>query len=71
MGYPGGGEDCENMAKTAIKLGYRHIDTVRTFIVKGMQTLPTDSVNRQPVMATKSTLEKLFANLGFLALRSS
>ncbi|KAG8952433.1 hypothetical protein FRC04_004493 [Tulasnella sp. 424] len=27
MGYPGGGEDCENMAKTAIKLGYRHIDT--------------------------------------------
>ncbi|KAG8897819.1 hypothetical protein FRC01_011159, partial [Tulasnella sp. 417] len=27
MGYPGGGDDCENMAKTAIKLGYRHIDT--------------------------------------------
>ncbi|KAG8967537.1 hypothetical protein FRC03_009790 [Tulasnella sp. 419] len=27
MGYPGGGEDAEQMVKQALKLGYRHFDT--------------------------------------------
>lgn len=28
MGVPGGGERCEQMVKTALKIGYRHLDTV-------------------------------------------
>ncbi|KAG8930790.1 hypothetical protein FRC02_003662 [Tulasnella sp. 418] len=69
MGYPGGGEDAEQMVKQALKLGYRHFDTAygygQLWFVPPRGTLLTGLL----AQTMKNTLERPFESLISLGTR--